>query len=241
MMTDDLQNRVAVVSGASRGLGRAIALELASRGARVALLARDRQRLEGVAREIQELGGTCEAFPCDVSEVDSVLSVAREIEGEFGRCDILVNNAGIPAPRGIDGTDFDEWDRVLRVNLFAAFYLTRALWKLLGAGDSGYVINISGGAGKRGGASPGYGSSKFGLEGLTAAIASSGSEHDVRATALYPGSMDTGWRDAPIGEKPAREIMDPAEVARFVGYLVTTPKEFVINEAILNPIAHPWG
>ncbi|MFP4200503.1 MAG: SDR family oxidoreductase [Bacillota bacterium] len=240
-MAEDLKDKVAVVSGASRGLGRAVALELASRGARVALLARDPDRLGQVAGEIEDMGASCQTYPCDVAEPESVLSAARGIEGKWGRCDILVNNAGIPAPRGIDGTDFDEWDRVLRVNLFGAFYLTRALWELLCAGDSGYVINISGGAGKRGGISPGYGASKFGLEGLTASIAASGSEQDVRATALYPGSMDTGWRDAPIGEKPTREIMDPAEVARFVGYLVTTPKEFVINEAILNPIAHPWG
>ncbi len=76
---------------------------------------------------------------------------------------------------------------------------------------------------------------------MTAAIAASGSEHNVRATALYPGSMDTGWRGAPVGAKPRREIMDPGEVARLVGYLATTPPEFVVNEAIINPIAHPWG
>lgn len=240
-MGQELKDKVAVITGASRGLGRAVAIDLASRGAKVTLIARGEKDLDELVDAIRGRGGDALALPCDVADKDQVLRTAERIRTEAGRCDILVNNAGIPAPRGIEGTEFDDWERVLGVNLFGAFYFTRALWNLLLESDSGYVINVSGGAGKRGGGSPGYASSKFGLEGLTAAIAASGSDHNVRATALYPGSMDTGWRGAPIGDKPAREIMDPAEVARFVGYLVTTPTEFVINEAILNPIGHPWG
>ena len=92
----------------------------------------------------------------------------------------------------------------------------------------------------RGSGSPAYGSAKFGLTGLTRAIAASGKPHNIRTTVLYPGGMDTGWRGAPIGVKPPEETMNPQEVARYIGYLVATPPEFVVNEAVLNPSADVW-
>ena len=105
---------------------------------------------------------------------------------------------------------------------------------------TGYVINISGTSGLRGSGSPAYTSAKFGLAGLTRAIAASGKPHNIRATVLYPGGMDTGWRGAPIGVNPPEETMNPQEVARYIGYLVATPPEFVVNETVLNPSADVW-
>jgi len=236
-----LADKVAVITGASRGLGYAVAQELADAGAVVVLVSRDEEALETAATNIRSAGGKVHHIACDVADWSAVEELAMELEQVLGRCDLLINNAGIPAPTSMDETSPEDWNRVLGVNLTGAFNMTRALWHLLKLGESGYVINISGGAGKRGGGSPGYGSTKFGLEGLTAAIAASGSPHAIRATALYPGSMDTGWRGAPIGAKSAKEIMDPREVARFIAYLAGTPDDFVVNEAIMNPIAHPWG
>ena len=112
--------------------------------------------------------------------------------------------------------------------------MTRALWDALSASGRGYVINISGTAGVRGGGSPAYGGAKFGMTGLTHSMAVAGKEHNLRATILYPGSIDTGWRGAPIGDKPRAETMDPDEIARFVGQLVTSPVEFVVNEAVFK-------
>jgi NAD(P)-dependent dehydrogenase (short-subunit alcohol dehydrogenase family) len=169
-----------------------------------------------------------------------VRKTAQHIVDKWDRVDVLVNNAGIPAPRSLAETEFDDWDAVIGVNLSGAFYMTRALWQALTAAETGYVINISGTSGVRGGSSPAYGSTKFGLTGLTHSIAASGEAHNVRATVLYPGGMDTGWRGAPIGVRPRRETMDPDEVARYVGYLVTSPTEFVVNQAVLNPIAEPF-
>ncbi len=176
---------------------------------------------------------------CDVADQEQVNLAVQQIKAKFGRVDILINNAGIPAPREFAETQFSDWDRVIAVNLSGPFYIARALWDLLIAGDAGYVINISGVNGVRGSTSPAYASTKFGLTGLTFAMAAAGKEHNLRATILYPGGMDTGWRGAPIGVKPRSETMDPDEVARYIGYLVTTPPEFVVNEAVLNPIAEP--
>lgn len=235
-----LQEKVAVITGASHGLGKAIVTEFVSLGADVVLLARHKERLETVAEPLRAEGNRVLAVTCDVSQVEQVKQVARQIIDEVGYVNILVNNAGIPAPRTFRDTDFADWDQVIGVNLSGVFYMTRALWDALTSSGAGYVINIAGTAGRRGGSSPAYGSAKFGLTGLTRAIAASGKAHNLRATVLYPGGMDTGWRGAPIGEKPRAETMDPEEVARLVAYLVSSPPEFVVNEAVLNPIADTW-
>ena len=234
-----LIGQVAVITGASHGLGQAIAEHLSELGASLALIARREEPLAEVVETLAQRGVRALPISCDISDRAQVASAAKQIVDVYERVDILVNNAGIPAPRSMAETAFEDWDEVMGANLSGAFYMTRALWDALVADGAGYVINISGTSGVRGGSSPAYGSAKFGLTGLTHAIAASGAEQNVRATVLYPGGMDTGWRGAPTG-KPAHESMSPAEVARYVGYLVTTPREFVVNEAVLNPISEPF-
>lgn len=235
-----LTDRVAVVTGSTHGLGEATARHLASLGANVALLARNQEGLDRVESALQNESGRVLTVSCDAADGEQVLSASGKILDELGRVDILINNIGIAAPIGFKETSFADWDRILGVNLSSAFYMTRALWEALVDSGAGYVINVSGTMGVRGGGSPAYGSTKFGLTGLTRAMANAGKDHNLRATALFPGGMDTGWRGAPIGVKPRRETMDPDEVARFIGYLVSTPVEFVVNEAMLNPIADPF-
>lgn len=238
-MEKPLAKNVAVITGASHGLGKAVAKHLASLGADIVLIARNPERLTLVAEEVKALGTSVLAIPCDVSQKAEVLKAAAQIADQMKHVNILINNAGIPAPRTFDSTSFDDWDSVISTNLSSVFYMTRALWDALIASTSGYVITISGTAGVRGSGSPSYGSAKFGLTGLNHAIAQAGKDHQVRATILYPGSMDTGWRGAPIGEKPRSETMNPDDVANLIGHLVLTPKEFVLNEAVLNPVSTP--
>ena len=239
-MDKNLNHKVAVITGASHGLGRSVAIKLAALGARAVLLARRSDPLSEAAEAIQASGGKASAFACDVSDAAQARATAAKIRERFGAVDILINNAGIPAPRTFDETEFADWDEVIGVNLSGVFYLTRALWDCLISAESASVVNISGGAGLRGGGSPAYGSSKFGLTGLNYAIAQAGVEHNIRSTILYPGGMDTGWRGAPIGELPRSESMDPDLVADMIAHLVTSPPEFVVNEAVLNPLAYPF-
>lgn len=239
-MNNSLEDKTAVISGASHGLGRSIALKLAALGAHAALIARRPAPLTQVAEAIRERGGQASVYPCDVADSAQVRAAAAQIQSAFGAVDILINNAGIPAPRTFAETDFSDWDAVIGVNLSGVFYLTRALWDCLAGAEAACVINISGTAGLRGGGSPAYGSSKFGLTGLNYAIAQAGAEHKIRSTILYPGGMDTGWRGAAIGVLPRSETMDPDVVADMVAQLVTSPPEFVVNEAVLNPLDHPF-
>lgn len=239
-MDSNLTDKIAVISGASHGLGQAIAQDLAARGAHVVLIARGAERLRQAADAIRADGGAASPFGCDVSDSAQVQAFAAEVERRFGAVHILINNAGIPAPRTFTETQFSDWDTVIGVNLSGVFYLTRALWDCLIRADAAAIINISGTAGLRGGGSPAYGSTKFGLTGLNHAIALAGKDHKIRSTILYPGGMDTGWRGAPIGEMPRSQSMDPAAVANFIGNLVSSPPEFVINEAVLNPLDQPY-
>ncbi|MCY4073784.1 MAG: SDR family NAD(P)-dependent oxidoreductase [Chloroflexi bacterium] len=239
-MDKPLDNKVAVVSGASRGLGQATAERLAALGAHVCLLARRMGPLQETADAIKSAGGVASAFPCDVSDPAQVQATAAAIQGTLGKAHILVNNAGVPAPRSFAETNFSDWDAVIGTNLSGVFYLTRALWEALIAAGGAYVITISGTAGLRGGGSPAYGGAKFGLTGLNHAIAQAGVDHQIRATILYPGGIDTGWRGAPIGVKPRSETMDPAVIAKMIGHMVTSPPEFVVNEAVLNPLDQPY-
>ena len=196
--------------------------------------------MQSAVETIRASGGAATIVPCDVSDAAQVQAAATQIQQAFGAVDILVNNAGIPAPRSFIETEVSDWDNVIGVNLSGVFYLTRAFWDCLLRADAAYVINISGAAGLRGGGSPAYGSAKFGLTGLNHAIALAGKDHNIRSTILYPGGMDTGWRGAPIGDKPRNESMDPAEVAKFIANMVSSPPEFVVNEAVLNPLDYPY-
>lgn len=235
-----MNQKTAVISGASHGLGLAIAQELARLGAHVVMIARRVEPLESAANSIGDAGGAATALPCDVSDVAQVQALAAQIGAQFGAVDALVNNAGIPAPRNFAQTNFADWDAVIGTNLSGVFYLTRALWNSLCQAQHAYVINISGTAGLRGGGSPAYGAAKFGMTGLNHAIAQAGAPQGIRSTILYPGGMDTGWRGAPIGVQPRSESMDPRAVAGMIAQLLASPAEFVVNEAILNPLHHPF-
>ncbi len=239
-MDRSLESKTAVITGASHGLGRAIAEQLAALGAHTALIARRAEPLNQTAEAIRASGGAASVYPCDVSDAEQARATASAIEQAFGAVDILINNAGVPAPRSFEETDISDWDAVIGINLSGVFYLTRALWEALISAEAAYVINISGTAGLRGGGSPAYGGAKFGLTGLNYAIAQAGVEHNIRSTILYPGGMDTGWRGAPIGVLPRRETMDPQTVATMIAQLLTSPPEFVVNEAVLNPLAYPF-
>lgn len=194
------KRKTIIVTGASHGLGLAISQRLISHEHTVLMVSRTEKNLRAAIDGLKAGRKFAKPFVCDISDETAVKATAKEISVQYASIDVLINNVGIPAPRTFAETSFEDWNTVIGTNLSAAFYMTKSVWELLAAGDGEYVINISGTAGKRGGGSPGYGSSKFGLTGLTYSIAASGKNENIRATVLCPGSMDTGWRGAPIAD-----------------------------------------
>jgi len=190
----DLNDRIALVTGGSRGIGKAIALALADAGAAVAVNYRERSdEAEAVAAAIRKNGGRAEVCGADVSDRSAVQGMVRDIEERLGPIDILINNAGIAAIRTIDEITEEEFDRSIAVNLKSVFLCTQAVLPQMRARHWGRIINLSS-IGARIGAgsvSVAYGASKAGVEGLTRAYAVRLAQEGVTVNAIAPGLIDT--------------------------------------------------
>lgn len=236
--------QVALVTGASSGLGRATALALADAGFDVALLARDEPALCVVAAEIESVGRRAWSLRADLADATATAAAAEEAIGALGRVDLLVNAAGTDVPGLVADLSVGEWDRVQAVNLRAPFVLASALFPQMRRLGGGTIVNISSVAGKRGWANAAaYCASKFALTGLTQALAAEGKPHGIRACIVYPGGMATHWgawsADERHGERipaPATTSLPPSRVASLIVWIATAPPEVVLNEAIVSPI-----
>jgi 3-oxoacyl-[acyl-carrier protein] reductase len=188
----DLTGRVALVTGASQGIGRACAMELAKAGAAVALAARNQEKLAEVAAEIAAAGGKAEAIRMDVASEDEIKAGAKAAIAKFGKVDILVNNAGITRDQLILRMKRADWDAVLNTNLTAAYLLTQAVLSPMLKGRWGRVINISSVFGQMGQTGQvNYCASKAGLIGMTMALARELASRNITVNAVTPGFIET--------------------------------------------------
>jgi NAD(P)-dependent dehydrogenase (short-subunit alcohol dehydrogenase family) len=240
-----LAGQVALVTGASSGLGRATAVALAQTGADVALLARSKQGLEQAAAEVERAGRRGLVAVADLADAEALTGAVARVVEAFGRVDVLVNAAGTDVPAPVAELAVQDFDRVLAVNLRAPFVLAKAVFPHMRAAGRGTIVNVSSVAGKRGWAgAAAYCASKFALTGLTQALAAEGRAHGIRACVLYPGAMATSWgvwspaerERAPEERPPARTALPPQEVAALVVWLVAAPVELVVNEAVVSPL-----
>jgi 3-oxoacyl-[acyl-carrier protein] reductase len=235
----ELDRHVAVVTGAGRGIGAAIARTLASMGARVILCGRSSQPLQDTAEAISREQGHAIALPCDVRDLSSVEAAAAHIKNTFGRLDILVNNAGI----GSFGSPLhtlspDIWDQILNTNLRGVFYCIRAFAPLMIQARSGHIINISSLAGKNAlpnGAA--YAASKWGLNGLSYSVAEELRSHNIRVSVVCPGSVDTEL--SPHEGRDHSKMLRPDDVAHVVAMLVTQAPQSFASEVLLRPTQKP--
>jgi NAD(P)-dependent dehydrogenase (short-subunit alcohol dehydrogenase family) len=242
-----LAGQVAIVTGASSGLGRATARQLARDGAAVSLLARDAGGLTGVQREVASGGGTALALPADLADPAAAEAAVRRTAAEWGRVDILVSAAGTDVPGTIEEISVADWDRVMAVNLRAPFLLSRAAFSHMRAAGGGTIVNVSSVAGLRGWANAAaYCSAKFGLTGFTQALAAEGKPYNIRACVLYPGAMDTSWgtwtanqRDhpgRPPSARPAEEALPPEQVAELIAWIAAAPPAMTMPQVIVTPL-----
>ncbi len=242
-----LAGQVAVITGAGRGIGRAIALTLAELGAHAVLCGRSRPALEQTSAAIQASGGQNSAkgsvkssvIECDVTDLDSVEALAERIESTFHRIDILVNNAGIGGAEGpLHQLAPGNWDRVLNTNLRGVYYCIRSLAPIMIKARSGHIINISSLAGKNAlpnGAA--YAASKWGLNGLTYSVAEELRAHNIRVSVICPGSTNTEF--SPHPGKNAEKMLQAADVAHVVAMLVTQSPQSFASEILLRPTQKP--
>jgi 3-oxoacyl-[acyl-carrier protein] reductase len=223
----DLTNRVALVTGASRGIGAAIALALADAGAAVAVIYRERDReAESVADAIIAKGRRSVTVAADVSAAAAVNSMVETVTAKLGPIDILVNNAGIALIRGIDDLTEADFDRTIAVNLKSAFLCTQAVLPHMRALGWGRIINISSGAARgAGGVGLHYNASKAGLEGLTRGYAARLVKHGITVNAVAPSLIETDMLKSGVAASPARiplgRFGTSEEVAQVVTMLIS--------------------
>lgn len=190
----DLTDQVALVTGASRGIGKAIALRLAAAGARVACVARSAEKLAETVAEIAAAGGVAEAYPCDVADSESASKVVEAVVEKWGRLDVLVNNAGITRDTLLPRMSDDDWDSVLATNLRSVFLFTRAATAPMMRAKKGRVVNISSTSGIRGNeAQANYSASKAGVIGFTQTVARelASRRRQITVNAVCPGFIAT--------------------------------------------------
>jgi NAD(P)-dependent dehydrogenase (short-subunit alcohol dehydrogenase family) len=235
---DELVNRVAVVTGGSRGIGAAIARKLASMGARVIVTGRDESALQTSVQQIQSAGGRGEAIVCDVTQLSSVEGLAAHIKKSAGRLDILVNNAGVmPAPAPLHELEPDEWERTIHTNLRGVFYCVRAFAPLMIDARGGDIVNISSIAGRN----PlpnraAYAASKWGLNGLSFSLAEELREHNIRVSVVSPGSTisELGWRG-----RDTSKMLHGEDIAQAVAMIVTQRPQAFASEVVIRPTQKP--
>jgi NAD(P)-dependent dehydrogenase (short-subunit alcohol dehydrogenase family) len=242
-MTQAFAGRTAIVTGAGRGLGAAVTRTLAADGCRIALIDVNAEAIHGLVQELNNPApgdcGPCIPLQVDVateSEVDRAVIHTLDL---FGRIDFLVNCAGIDYTLPIDELTVAQWDRVLGVNLRGPFLTTRAVFPVMRHQKGGHIVNVASTAAVRAWPNASaYCAAKWGLVGFTRAVGTEGRPHNIRATTIIPGGMQTGFfdrPDLPIKPDPAN-LNDPFNVARAIAFVLAQPPTSVIQEVCLTPL-----
>jgi NADP-dependent 3-hydroxy acid dehydrogenase YdfG len=254
-MTQKLHGTVALVTGASSGIGEATALALAAEGAAVALVARRRDRLEALKQRIESSGGTALAVEADVSDQQQAAAAVGTVVTELGRLDTVVNNAGLMLIGPAADADPADWDKMLNVNVQGLLYITRASLPHLiaAAADSprnvADIVNISSTAGRV--ARPGtavYALTKFGVGAFSEAIRQEVLGQRVRVGLVEPGTVQTeitnnltaADREAIEARSPGMVKLEPADIADAVTYIVTRDRRVAVNEILVRAAEQTW-
>lgn len=233
-----VQDKVALVTGASRGIGLAIARSLAALGAKLAICARDPERLEKAGASLRGAGASVVTIPTDLRHASEIAPLVRKTEQSLGGIEILVNNAGIGYFAPVQDASEENWDAVLDTNLKAVFLLSKAVAPGMIRRRSGHIINIASLAGKSafaGGAV--YCASKWGVLGLTQCMAEDLRPYGIRVSAVSPGSVATDF--SPHTAKDTSKMLQPEDVAHAIESILTQTPQSFISEILIRPAQKP--
>lgn len=244
-MSDPITDKVVVITGASSGLGEATARLLATRGAKLVLAARRKDRLDAL---VAELGGDAIAVATDVSDRAQVQALADAATERFGRIDVILNNAGVMPLSTLDTLKVDEWERMVDVNIKGVLYGIAAVLPGMIARKSGHVINVASVAGHKVRASSSvYSATKHAVRALSDGLRQEMVPHKVRVTIISPGAVATELTDSITDESVRANIgksmgmaVPPDSFARAVAYAIEQPEELGINEILFRPVAQEY-
>jgi 3-oxoacyl-[acyl-carrier protein] reductase len=236
-----LEGQAALVTGASRGLGRAIAQALAAQGASIAAVARSEDALKDTLESIRSGGGTAEAFPVDVAESDAVDAVVDKASTRFGKIDVLVNNAGVTRDGLLMRMKTEDWDTVINTNLKGAFHFTRPVGRIMVKQRSGRIINISSVIGLMGNAGQAnYAASKAGLIGFSKSVAREFASRGITCNVVCPGFIETDMtkdlsdelKKKLLEKIPLQRLGQPDDIAGVVAFLCSPAASYITGQII---------
>jgi clavulanate-9-aldehyde reducatase len=245
-MPGALDGRVAVVTGASSGIGEATAEALAREGATVAVAARRLDRLEELAKRISDEGGRAETFEVDVADEDQARGLILDSEEKLGGLDILINNAGLMLLGPVQGADTEGWRRMVDVNCLGLLYCTHAALPVMQQRGGGHIVNVSSVAGRQADlGSAVYNMTKWGVVGFSEALRQEALHSNIRVTVVEPGFVATelhGHNELPVvveGVEKMRsqigDVLEAEDIADAITYVVTRPERVDVNEILIRP------
>lgn len=237
----NLQGKSVIVTGASTGMGRAIAIALAEEGARLAIVARNEERLNETAEAVRQKGAEVLVFPADVGNYEKVRSIVQQVVEHYGKIDVLVNNAGTNTKhRNLADISVADWNLVINTNLTGPFLFTREALPYMRTAKNGLIINVSSGAGLRAGAPGGvaYSASKRGLHSLTESTNLEERRHGIRACVVVPGEVDTpnlDLRPLPPSAEARARMLKAEDIANAVVYVANQPDYVAVEMVVVSP------
>lgn len=233
-----LENRIAIITGGGRGIGRATALSFAEEGADIVLAARTETEINAVAKEIEQLGRRALPIITDVHQKTDVESMVRKTIDTFGKVDILVNNAGVAIHNPIPDIREEDWDWTMAVNLKGVFLCTQAVFRHMCEQEYGRIVNVSSISGKIGHSNGGsYCASKFAVNGFTETTNNEGKQYGVKASVVCPGPVDTKMRRDNHPHDVIEHLTQPEDVADLILFLVSqSPRAHTLETVIRTPL-----
>ena len=234
---NDLTDQVAIVTGASRGIGKAISLLLALQGAKVVAVARSEDELIELTNKTQGLG-----IVADVADESDAVHVVAETLRQYGRLDIVVCNAGVGSFNELENFSDTEWDRIFDTNVKGTFLLCKAVMPYFKAQKKGHIVGITSDVAKRTFAhGTAYGASKYAQDAVLGSLRKEVRPHGIKVSTIYPGLVDTYFNDTRPGSAEAEKThLRPADVAQAVRYVLEAPAHVVIDELMLHPLTQEW-
>ncbi|MGM7700221.1 SDR family oxidoreductase [Pseudalkalibacillus sp. Hm43] len=235
-----LNGKVAVVTGASRGAGKAIATRLMSEGVKLAIIGSSEQ-IHETATELKESGGEVLSLQADVANEQQVKEAFQQAIDQYGKIDILVNNAGIGFFKTAEETTVEEWDKVFNVNTKGVFLTTREVLPSMKENRSGTIITISSDVGRRAIANgSAYTATKYAVQGFINSVAQEVQEYGIRMGTVNPGAIDTYFAGSNQGETHKEDWLKVDDIAEAVCYMASAAKHMVVDEILLHPLSQEY-
>jgi len=230
-------SETAVITGASSGVGKSLAIQLSDAGYKVVLAARSEDKLNAIAEEIQKMGGNCLVVPTDVSQPEQINNL-KDRTLEYGDVFVVINNAGLGKFCKIEDVTLEDWNRQLDVNLRATFLVSQAFIPGMKRRKKGTLVFMNSVAGKKGYPySAAYVASKYGMRGLADSLREELREDNIKVISIHPGAVDTPFWDGAGVNFPREEMLDTATLAQSIVHTIQSPGNFTVEELVVRRTA----